>query len=127
MIRVLAIEDTEDDYELMLLELRRNGYAPTSTRVDTRDGLTALLDQPWDVIVSDWQMPQFSGAGVLEVLAERRITTPCIIMSGMLTDDVWRDGLPAGAFAFVPKSRPGQLAPVIERALTPPTACGAPA
>jgi len=68
-LSVLIVEDSEDDTVLMLLELQRNGYEPTSERVDSAEAMSAALDrQTWDLIISDYSMPRFSMSTALAMV-----------------------------------------------------------
>ena len=61
-LRVLVIEDSEADADLIMRELRRGGFDPASKRVDRADAMAAELDgQPWDLVISDYSLPQFGG------------------------------------------------------------------
>lgn len=117
-LRVLMIEDREDDAELVLAELRLGGYAPTSCRVDTEAGLNAALDaSPWDAVLSDYSMPTFSGSAALEVLKRRGLDVPFIIVSGTVTEDLAVQAMKAGAHDYVLKDRLRRLNPVLAREL----------
>ena len=75
-LRVLIVEDSEADAELLLRELRRGGYAPEFERVETPEGLDAALTrQPWDLIVSDYAMPHFNGLQALKRTQEKGWTS----------------------------------------------------
>src|SRR4051812_12824581 len=70
-LRVLIIEDSEDDTALLIRALRRSGYDPVYARVDTAAAmLAALADYTWDIIVSDYVMPRFSAPQALSLLKE---------------------------------------------------------
>jgi len=110
-------EDSEDDYELLLRELRKGGFAVTSERVANADGLARALEQRWDLLVSDWTMPGFSGRAVLDMLAARKVDTPCIVVSGTPGEEPAVEAVRAGALDFLSKDRPGRLVPAVVRAL----------
>ena len=110
-------EDSEDDYELLLRELRKGGFAVTSERIANADGLAHALEQPWDLIVSDWTMPGFSGRAVLDTLAARKLDTPCIVVSGTPGEEPAVEAVRAGALDFLSKDRPRRLIPSVMRAL----------
>jgi signal transduction histidine kinase len=117
-LRVLIIEDREDDAELVFAELRRGGYAPEPTRVATLDELAGALDRgPWDIVLSDYALPSFSGAAALDALKQRRLDVPFIIVSGTVTEDLAVQALKAGAHDYVLKDRLGRLNSVVEREL----------
>src|SRR5207237_1142857 len=92
-------------------------YDVDATRVASADQLATALARSWDLIVSDWMMPGFSGTAVLETLAARRIDVPCIVVSGTPGEEAAVEALRAGALDFLSKDRPGRLVPAIQRAL----------
>ncbi|MEO8700731.1 MAG: response regulator [Kofleriaceae bacterium] len=116
-LRLLVAEDSADDYELLLRELRRGGYAVIAERVTSAEALAAALERPWDLIVSDWIMPGFSGRAVLEMLAARRIIVPCIVASGTPSEEAAVQSLRLGALDFLSKDKPRRLVPAVQRAL----------
>ncbi len=82
-LRVLIIEDSENDAELLLRELRRGGYAPEFERVETPEGLEdALARRSWDMIISDYAMPRFNGVQALKLTQEKGGDIPFILVSG---------------------------------------------
>ena len=86
-LRVLLIEDSEDDAVLILRELRKAGYTPLSERVETEYTMrSALSSQKWDIILSDYNMPEFCAAEALSVYRECGIEVPFIIVSGAGND-----------------------------------------
>lgn len=117
-LRVLIVEDSEDDALLVLRELRRGGYAVTSHRVQTReDMMRALKDDLWDVVLSDFSMPQFSAPAALAVLQELALDIPFIIISGTVGEEAAVTAMKAGAHDFFPKNKITRLVPAIEREL----------
>ena len=116
-LRLLVAEDSADDFELLLRELRRSGFAVSAERVATAAALSAALDRPWDLIISDWMIPGFGGEAVLEVLRQRNIEAPCIVLSGTPGEEAAVAALRAGALDFLSKDRPRRIVPAIERAL----------
>src|SRR5205823_934687 len=87
-LRVLMVEDSEDDARLMLRELRGAGYDLTHERVDTGAALEAALDRhPWDLVIGDYSMPHFSGTAALAILRERGLDIPYICVSGTITEE----------------------------------------
>ena len=116
-LRLLVVEDSEDDFELLQRELRKGGYALTSERVVSADGLAAALERPWDLMVTDWLMPGFSGKAVLETVAARKLATPCIVCSGTPNEEVAVQALRLGALDFLSEDKPRRLVPAVQRAL----------
>ncbi|MDB6108728.1 MAG: hypothetical protein JWR69_478 [Pedosphaera sp.] len=115
-IRVLLVEDSPHDAALLLLELRRGGYEPLSERVETRAAMSAALDrQAWDVIIADYVLPGFSGPKALELLQQKGLDLPFIIVSGHIDEDTAVKSMKAGAHDYVMKDRLTRLVPAIER------------
>nr|MDP2192588.1 EAL domain-containing protein [Rhodoferax sp.] len=117
-LRVLLIEDSENDAELLLLELRRGGYAPEYERVETHEGLEdALARQSWDIIISDYAMPRFNGLQALKLAQEKGGDIPFIIISGSIGEDVAVEAMKAGAHDYLMKGKLARLLPAIAREL----------
>src|SRR5512139_1600362 len=115
-LRVLLIEDSEEDAELILRELRRGGYEPQWRRVDTAAALAdALRDDPWDVITCDYVMPRFSALSAMKVIRASDRDVPVIIVSGQVGEDGAGSAMKAGAHDYVSKLRLVRLVPAIER------------
>jgi PAS domain S-box-containing protein/putative nucleotidyltransferase with HDIG domain len=116
-LRVLIVEDTPDDAELMLLRLRQEGFQPDWTRVQTEpDYLAALATAP-DLILADWSLPQFSGLRALKLMGAHGLAIPFIIVSGGIGEETAADALHQGADDYVLKDRPQRLGPAVRRAL----------
>lgn len=117
-LRVLIVEDSEDDAMLLLRELRRGGYDTSHQRVDTPEAMSAaILAQAWDIVISDYVMPRFSGLNALKVLKDSGIDVPFIIVSGKIGEDIAVDAMRAGAHDYIMKGKLAKLAPTIEREL----------
>ena len=117
-LRVLIIEDSENDAELLLRELRHGGYAPEFERVETPEGLNnALSQQSWDIIISDYAMPRFNGLQALKLMQRKEIDIPFIIISGSIGEDVAVAAMKAGAHDYLMKGNLARLLPAIEREL----------
>ncbi len=117
-LRILLIEDLEDDALLLLGELRRGGYEPTWERVDTAAALSAALGrQTWDIIACDWVMPRFSAPDALKLLKQHGVDIPIIIVSGEVGEEVAITAMKAGAHDYVSKFRLQRLVPAIDREL----------
>jgi PAS domain S-box-containing protein len=116
LLRVLIVEDSADDEAMLLEELRRGGFEVVHVRVQTAETMrAALTEQPWDVILSDYSMPRFTGLGALSVLKETGIDTPLIIASGTIGEETAVEALKGGASDFLVKDRLARLIPAIER------------
>ena len=115
-LRVLLVEDSEDDAALLLEELRRGGFDVTYLRVETADAMREALEEgSWDIVLSDYSMPTFSGTKALTVLQETGLDIPLIIVSGTIGEETAVEALKAGAFDFLVKDRLARLIPAIER------------
>jgi PAS domain S-box-containing protein len=115
-LRVLNIEDSERDVELLRRHLSRAGYDLYFDRVETREGMKAALDaQEWDVILCDYSMPQFNALEALGVLKERGLDIPFIIISGTVGEEVAVTAMRAGAHDYLMKDNLVRLVPTIER------------
>src|SRR5436190_6131472 len=95
---LLIVEDSEDDAELLLLELRRGGYAADYQRVDNPEEMRAALSKrKWDLVIADYVMPRFSGPEAMKLLHESGYHTPIIIVSGHIGEDIAVSAMKAGA------------------------------
>jgi len=117
-IRILSVEDSENDFRLAMRQLRKAGFAPAARRVQDLPSLRqALQEGPWDAMISDFSMPGFSG---LEALAEFRTTgldIPFIFVSGTIGEEMAVAAMRAGASDYVMKENMGRLGPALEREL----------
>lgn len=117
-MRLLFVEDSVDDLDLMTAELRRFGFEFEHHRVDTLDALaTALAEQTWSAVISDYHLPGFIGADALRVVRERQFELPFILVSGALGEERAVEIIRAGANDCVMKDRLIRLGPAIEREL----------
>jgi len=117
-LRVLIVEDSEDDAMLVLRELRRADYDLTSERVDTPEAMNAALDQQtWDIVLCDYAMPRFSMPAALAMVKEKGLDLPFIIVSGAIGEEAAVAAMRAGAHDYVMKGNLPRLVPAIEREL----------
>jgi PAS domain S-box-containing protein len=117
-LRVLVVDDSEDDALLLLRELQRNHYEPLWQRVDTAEALTAALaPDSWDLVLCDYVMPRFSGPAALRLVRERAPNLPVIIVSGQIGEEFTVAAMKAGAQDYVMKNNLARLVPAIEREL----------
>jgi len=115
-LRILIVEDSEDDAEMVLHWLRREGIEVVWTRVRTEPEMReALARQPWDIVLSDYSMPSFSANAARAVLHEAGLDIPFIIVAGTIGEETAVDALKAGASDFVTKGHLSRLVPAIER------------
>jgi PAS domain S-box-containing protein len=117
-LRVLLVEDTPDDAELLLRELSVQGYEATAKRVDSEDDLrTTLRAERWDIMICDWMMPQISARRAIEVAHEEDFDGPIIIASGTMGEEHVVEALHAGAQEYIVKDNLRRLVPAIRREL----------
>src|ERR1700692_2450048 len=117
-LRVLFIEDSEDDNALVVRELKRAGYQLDFKRVDTPDTLKAVLAaQEWDLVISDYSMPLFTGKDALKLVRAMQSDVPFIFVSGTMGEDTAVAALKEGAQDYVLKGNLKRLAAAIEREL----------
>lgn len=115
-LRALLVEDSPGDAALLLRELRRGGYEPFHERVDTKEGMDEALDRGhWDVVISDYSMPHFSGPAALRLLQEKGMDLPFIIVSGDIGEDSAVAAMKAGAHDYLMKDNLTRLIPAIDR------------
>ena len=86
-LQLLLVEDNPLDAELVLRELRRAGYEPDWRRVDTEADFLASLRPDLDLILSDYEMPQFNGLRALVLLNQSGLDVPFIIVSGTIGEE----------------------------------------
>ncbi len=117
-LNVLIIEDSEDDAQLILRELKQGGYTFSYERVETKpDMQVALSSRQWDIILSDFSMPHFSAMGALDTLKASGLDIPFIVISGTIGEETAVSALKGGANDFLVKSKLARLIPAIEREL----------
>jgi two-component system, cell cycle sensor histidine kinase and response regulator CckA len=117
-LRLLLVEDSEADAELLARELKRAGFAVECARVQTAAQVQAALDRgSWDIIVGDNSMPGFSGREALEIVRSRGLDIPFIFVSGTMGEDLAASALEAGAGDALAKGDLRRLVPVIRREL----------
>src|SRR5580700_7554703 len=117
-LRVLFVEDSEDDSVLLTRVLQQGGYAVTATRVDTAEAMDAALAQgSWDVVVSDHRMPQFNSLAALKLCKEHDSNLPFIVVSGSIGEELAVGAMKAGAHDYIMKDNLPRLVPAVEREL----------
>lgn len=118
-LRVLLVEDSENDALLILRELRRGGYEPVSRRVETAAGMEAVLEEgAWDLVISDHSMPAFNSLAALDLVRGKGLVDlPFIIVSGRIGEDAAVSAMKAGAHDYIMKDNLARLNSAIEREL----------
>jgi len=117
-LRLLHIEDSPADAELIHRELRRAGYALDARRIETGDDMRkALREKPWDLVLSDHSLPTFSGPEAFGILRDSGLDIPFIIVSGTVGEEVAVQAMRAGAQDYLLKGNLKRLGVVVEREL----------
>ncbi len=117
-LRLLQVEDTEDDAALVQLALTRAGFDVLARRVDTADELRRELhDNEWDLVIADYTMPGFSGTRALAIVREQHPDLPFIFVSGTIGEDTAVAAMKTGAHDYIMKGHLARLAPAVEREL----------
>jgi len=117
-IRVLILEDQPLDVELLCARLEAEGFKPETTCVsERREFEAALTSKEFDVILSDYSLPQFDGRTALRIAREKKPDVPCILVSGTLGEEQAVECLKAGATDYVLKQRLARLGTAVRRAL----------
>lgn len=116
-IRVLILEDRRADAELMVAELRRAEFEPQWDLVDTEAAFAASLAHAPEIVLADYGLPQWNGLAALEVLRQRELDIPLIIVTGSLGDEKAAECIRMGAADFLLKDRLGRLGQAVSQAL----------
>ena len=117
-VRILFVEDSELDFELLVAALERNGIELAASRVEDAGAMRAALGEgTWDAVVSDRNLPHFSSEGALAVLRESGLDLPFLVVSGDSGEEVAVEAMLAGADDYIMKGRLGRLAPALRRSL----------
>lgn len=117
-LRVLLVEDSEEDAEIVLRALRAAGFAPQHRRVETPEDLSAALDEGgWEIVISDYHLPSFSAPDALDVVKRKDPDVPFIIVSGLVGEETAVESMRAGASDFLLKNNLTRLAAAVQREL----------
>ncbi len=115
-LRVLAIDDSEDDVLLIIRELKKGGYHPLYERIETASAMKkALQENKWDIILCDYKMPLFDGLSAITLLRKANIDIPLIIVSGTIGEETAIECMHRGAQDYIMKSNLSRLCPAITR------------
>jgi PAS domain S-box-containing protein len=116
LLRVLIVDDSEDDAKLMIRQLHKGGYDPKWERVETAEAMEAALDrEQWDVILCDYKMPHFSAPAALKLVQDKNIDIPFIIVSGAIGENTAVTAMKSGAHDYLMKDKLAKLVVTIER------------
>lgn len=116
-LKVLIVEDSQDDADLVLHELQRAGYATDWKRVETEADFLAEISDPPDVILSDFSMPEFDGLRAVRLLRDRGLETPFILISGTVGEDIAVEAIKQGVTDYLLKDRIARLGSAVQRAM----------
>jgi PAS domain S-box-containing protein len=117
-LRLLIVEDSDDDALLTIRELKRAGYEVTFERVQTAETMSAALQaDTWDLVIADYSMPQFTGMAALELLKATGLDIPFFIISGSIGEDLAVEVMKLGANDYLMKGNVKRLIPSVEREL----------
>ena len=117
-LRVLIVEDSEFDAQMMVSLLRKGGYDITFERVETSEAMHAALEaRPWNLILADYNLPNFNAPAALKVLQEEGLDLPFIIVSGGIGEDIAVASMKAGAHDYLMKGNLYRLGPAVDREL----------
>ena len=117
-LRLLLVEDSENDATILIEYLRQGGYEPDYTRVDNEKALTSALDDhDWDLVIADYTMPGFSGTSALAMVRDRGLEVPFIFVSGTIGEEIAVDAMKNGADDYIIKNNLNRLIPAINREL----------
>ena len=118
LLRILIVEDSDDDTQILLRELERGGYKPVYQRVETDTAMRSALDeQEWDIVLADYRLPHFSAPAALVLLKEAGPDIPFIVVSGAIGEETAVAVMKLGANDYVMKDNLPRLIPAVEREL----------
>jgi PAS domain S-box-containing protein len=117
-LRILLLEDSETDADVLALELRRAGFAPQTTRVESQEAFSqALGEGTWDLLVADYNLPSFSGLDALAIYKQSGLDVPFFLVSGTVGEEVAVAALRTGAHDYLLKDNLTRLGPAVAREL----------
>jgi PAS domain S-box-containing protein len=116
-LHLLVLEDNPSDAELVIIELRRAGFEPEWKRVETEADFLAALDPTLELILADYRLPQFDGLRALNLVQERKLGIPLLIVSGTIGEELAVEAMKKGAADYLLKDRLARLGPAVKQAL----------
>ena len=118
LLRVLMVDDSEDDVQLIIRELKKGGYDPLYERVETGVAMQkALQEKQWDIVLCDYKMPKFNALSAITVFKKENIDIPLIIVSGAIGEETAVECMCLGAQDYIMKGNFFRLCPAIAREL----------
>ncbi len=116
-IRILLIEDSDDDAQLLIRTIRKGGFDPETLRVETPADLAAAMQEHWEIVLSDYTMPKLDGGEALSIVREYDPDIPFFYVSGTLGEDRAVEAMRAGAQNYFIKGNLKRMVPAMEREL----------
>lgn len=116
-LNILIAEDSQDDADLVLAQLRHAGFDPKWKRVEVEADFLSEVKKSPDIIISDYSMPEFSGLRAAEILQETGLNIPFILISGTVGEDIAVQAMKYGATDYFLKDRTARLGSAVEHAL----------
>jgi CheY-like chemotaxis protein len=116
-LNILIVDDSADDTALLVAELQSAGFEPEWKRVETETDYRARLEQLPDLILSDYAMPQFGGLRAVDLLRERGLDIPFILVCGKVGEEQAVEAMKHGVTDYVLKDRIGRLGSAVQSAL----------
>ena len=117
-LRVLIVEDSKIEAKLTVNLLKKNGYNVVHERVETEEEMVkAIEEHKWDIVISDFQMPDFDGTRALEVFQRYNLDIPFILVSGKIGEETAVDLMKMGAHDYIMKGNTARLVPAIQSQL----------
>ncbi|MCX6164152.1 MAG: PAS domain S-box protein [Ignavibacteriae bacterium] len=114
-LKILIVEDNEDDLALLLRELNKGNFEIEYELTEDAKGFKSALKKKWDIIISDYSLPNFNGFEALKICNKSGIDTPFIVVSGTIGEDIAVDMMKAGAKDYIMKKNLKFLLPAVER------------
>jgi DNA-binding NtrC family response regulator len=117
-LRVSMVDDSEDDVQLIIHELKKGGYNPVYERVETAAAMKKdLQEKQWDIIICDYSLPNFDAPSAIALLKEANIDIPIIIVSDTIGEEKAIECMRLGAQDYIMKGNLSRLCPAIAREL----------
>ena len=117
-LSVLLIEDSDSDADLIRYQLEKAGFEITIERVETAEAMqSALVKQGWDIVISDYNLPNFSAPAALAILQKTHLDIPFIVASGTISEETALDLMRSGAADYLMKDRLARLGALVKREL----------